>query len=448
MFDLAALLARFTDYADRDAIVRGGQTRTYAWLSARIEHWAARLSEQSVEPGSVAALEADFSPDCVAMFFALAARGFIVVPLASHSPANGERFVGISQAHYRVRSNRELDEAFEIIRIDGGGDHDLYRLLRSRRSPGVVLFSSGSTGERKAVVHDLTRLLGKFAPRRRGLRTIAFLQLDHIGGLNTLLHVLANGGCVIVAKDRSPDAVLALIERHRAELLPTTPTFLNLLLVSGAHSRHDTSSLEVITYGTEAMPASTLERLADAFTGVTLKQTYGLSELGILRSKSPDSRSLWMQIGGDEFETRIVDGLLEIKADSAMLGYLNAPSPFTEDGWYRTGDRVEADGPYVRIIGRQSDVISVGGENVYPTEIESVLQELPEVAEATVRGVAHPITGQIVCAQIRWLGTGIPRERRSRIKSYCSTRLNPYEIPAKIEFIEAQAVPSSFKKQR
>ena len=98
----------------------------------------------------------------------------------------------------------------------------------------------------------------------------------------------------------------------------------------------------MVTYGTEAMPESTLKRFHEILPEVKLLQTYGLSEIGIMRSKSLSSDSLWVKIGGEDFQTRVVDGLLEIKAKSAMLGYLNAPSPFTEDGWFKTGDEVLA----------------------------------------------------------------------------------------------------------
>jgi len=87
---------------------------------------------------------------------------------------------------------------------------------------------------------------------------------------------------------------------------------------------------------------------------------------------------------GEGFETRVVDGILHIKAKSAMLGYLNSPSPFTEDGWTITGDSVEVDGEYMRFMGRQSEIINVGGEKVYPGEVESVIQEFDNVAEVTV----------------------------------------------------------------
>ena len=97
-------------------------------------------------------------------------------------------------------------------------------------------------------------------------------------------------------------------------------------------------------------------------------QTYGLSELGILRSKSKGPDSLWVKVGGEGFETRVIEGLLEVKAKSAMLGYLNAPSPFTEDGWFKTGDSVLTDGEFIKILGRESEIINVGGEKVYPME--------------------------------------------------------------------------------
>src|SRR5690606_3810396 len=193
-------------------------------------------------------------------------------------------------------------------------------------------------------------------------RAITFLLFDHIGGINTLLYYLSNGGTIVTVQDRSAHAVCAAIERHRVQVLPTSPTFINLMLVSGAHRSFDLSSLELITYGTEVMPESTLARLNRELPHVQTQQTYGLSELGILRSKSKSSDSLWVKIGGEGFETRVVDGMLEIKAKSAMLGYLNAPSPFTEDGWFKTGDAVEVDGEYIRILGRKSELINVGGE--------------------------------------------------------------------------------------
>ena len=101
------------------------------------------------------------------------------------------------------------------------------------------------------------------------------------------------------------------------------------------------------------------EALNKIFPQVKILQTYGLIELGVLRSKSKKNDSLWVKIGGEGYKTRIIDGILQIQARSAMLGYLNAPSPFTEDGWFKTGDTVEVDGEYIKILGRKSEIINV-----------------------------------------------------------------------------------------
>ena len=173
-----------------------------------------------------------------------------------------------------------------------------------------MLFSSGSTGKSKAALHNFSRLLDKFKVERQQMRTVTFLLLDHIGGINTLLYTLSNGGAVISIQDRDPDVVCRAIAEHQAQMLPTSPTFLNLLLMSHAYERYELSSLKLITYGTEVMPESTLTRMHELFPGVKLQQTYGLSELGILRSKSKDSGSLWVKVGGEGFETKVVDGCL------------------------------------------------------------------------------------------------------------------------------------------
>jgi acyl-CoA synthetase (AMP-forming)/AMP-acid ligase II len=265
-----------------------------------------------------------------------------------------------------------------------------------------------------------------------------------------MFHTLSNGGIVLVLKERRPDSVCYFIEKYKIELLPASPTFLNLLLISEEYKNYDLSSLKLITYGTEPMPQSILERVKKAFPDIKLQQTYGLIELGVLRSKSQSDDSLWVKIGGEGFETRVVNGLLEIKAESAMLGYLNAPSPFTEDGWFMTGDQVEEDGEYIKILGRKSEIINVGGEKVYPAEVENILLEIKNVASVLVYGEKNFITGNIVCARIKL----VEQEEKSsfvlRVKNFCRSRLPSFKIPVKIEIItdDSSLINDRFKKMR
>jgi long-chain acyl-CoA synthetase len=170
--------------------------------------------------------------------------------------------------------------------------------------------------------------------------------------------------------------------------------------------------------------------------------------VGILRSKSKSSDSLWVRVGGEGFQTRVVDGILHIKARSAMLGYLNAPSPFTEDGWFDTKDAVEVDGEYLRILGRVTEVINVGGEKVYPAEVENVIQNVDNVAAATVFGERNPITGQIVCARVTPVRPEDPRELAARIKAFCRNRLRSFQVPVKVQVVEDRQYSDRFKKTR
>ena len=127
-----------------------------------------------------------------------------------------DNFRAIAETEWIV----DLDDR-DAVRVTPTGrtaGHALLRTLRERGHPGLVLFSSGSTGASKAAVHDLVPLLAKFEVRKRTLRTIAFLLFDHIGGVNTLLYALSNGGCVITVSDRKPDAVCAAVKRLRAEI--------------------------------------------------------------------------------------------------------------------------------------------------------------------------------------------------------------------------------------
>jgi long-chain acyl-CoA synthetase len=134
-----------------------------------------------------------------------------------------------------------------------------------------------------------------------------------------------------------------------------------------------------------------------------------------------------------------------------MLGYLNAPSPFTRDGWLNTGDAVECDGDYIRILGRTSEIINVGGEKVYPAEVESVIQERDDVAEVTVYGERNAITGQMVCARVTptlELGSDQVADFVADLKRYCRARLKPYQVPVRIQLKSEAQHNARFKRVR
>ncbi len=197
------------------------------------------------------------------------------------------------------------------------------------------------------------------------------------------------------------------------------------------------------------MNTTTLAKLQQIFPNAMLKQTYGLSELGVLRSRSKTDGSLWLKVGGGEFETKIVDNILWIRAESNMVGYLNAPNPFDEEGWFCTGDEVEQDGDYIRFVGRETDIINVGGQKVFPAEVEAVLLEDENIIEAAVYGKQHPLMGQIVAAKITLAKSEELKDVSIRVRKHCSERLAKYKVPVKIEIMDVNAQHNiRFKKIR
>lgn len=437
------ILEKFRSNQTTEAMVVGDRAYTYGYLLERYEHWRGVI-DRKVGHGKVVAVRADYGPDSVTLMLALIETANIFVPF-SLSGAEIDDKLEVAQVEHLF----EFDQRGVTQRATGRtAKHPLFERLRAAGHPGVVIFSSGSTGKPKGAVHDFTFLLNKFKVGKRTLRTVTFLLFDHWGGINTLLYIFSNAGTVGMPGARTPDAVCRFIEQHRIELLPATPTFLTLILMDRSYETYDLSSLKTISYGTEPMPQSILAQLHRALPNVELKQTYGLTELGVMRTRSRGSESLWLQVGGEDYQTRIVDGVLHIKAKSAILGYLNAPWPFDVDGWYRTGDLVEQDGDWIRFVGRETDVINVGGQKVHPSEVESVLLEMENVIDATVYKASNPILGNVVGARLTLREPKTPEDVKRQVREHCRGRLDRFKIPVQIEIATELDVTDRFKKRR
>ena len=138
------------------------------------------------------------------------------------------------------------------------------------------------------------------------------------------------------------------------------------------------------------MDQPTLNALCELLPDVDFRQTFGMSELGIVRVKSESRNSLYMKIGGEGVETRVVNDVLQIRSESKMLGYLNAESPFDQDGWYDTKDIVKEKNGFYKVTGRIGDLINVGGLKFMAADVERVILEFPGVAMTKVVAKANP----------------------------------------------------------
>ena len=390
----------------------------------------------NIQAGDVVALIGDFNPDTILTMLRLIDLGVVIVPLT----------IETRQQHDYFFQSALVDVVIEngfSSRIGQQRSHEFLNPLRLAGHAGLVLFSTGTTGRPKAILHDLTRFLQRFETPRPALRTINFLLFDHIGGINTLFHTLFNKGVVIAPERRNVDSILEVCGFYEVEVLPTTPTFLRMMLMSGAVPGKVPACLKVITYGTERMDQPTLDELCRLLPAVDFRQTFGMSELGIVRVKSEARNSLFMKVGGEGVETRVVDGVLKIRSTTRMIGYLNAPSPFDAQYWYDTKDMVEVKEDFYKVVGRVSDVINVGGLKFMASEVELVALQYPGISLVTASPKQNPITGQHVELLVQTVDA--QKIDTNAFTIFLKARLQPHMMPKRIRY-DVISVGHRFKK--
>ena len=394
------------------------------------------LDLSEIKGGDVVALIGDFNPQSILTFLQLIEKNVILVPLTVDTRAQHEYFFDSALVDVVI-------EGDDVKRLNHIQNHELIDALRTNEHAGLVLFSTGTTGRPKAILHDLTLFMRRFDTPRPTLKTINFLMFDHIGGLNTLLHTLFNKGTVVAPKSRSVEDILTTCAEHEIEVLPTTPTFLRMMLMSGLIPDRVPKSLRIITYGTERMDQPTLDALCQSLPNVDFRQTFGMSELGIVRVKSESSNSLFMKVGGEGVETRVVDNVLEIRSQTRMLGYLNAESPFDDEGWYNTKDIVEERDGFYKVTGRTSEVINVGGLKFMASEVERVALQYEHVELAKAEAKPNPITGQHVELTVQSASNG--EDDMVGLKTYLATQLPNHMMPKRIR-VAAISIGHRYKR--
>jgi acyl-CoA synthetase (AMP-forming)/AMP-acid ligase II len=395
-------------------------------------------SISTFNPGDVVVVIGDFNPEGILTLLSLLEQRCVVVPLTEDTIPQHDYFIKESYAQFVVKGG-------SVIKVVSNNQrsHPLLDELRSRKHPGLVLFTTGTTGRPKAILHDFLPFIHRYATPRPALKALSFLLFDHIGGINTLLHMLYNRGTIVSLSTRSVESVLDTCVKHDIELLPTTPTFLRLLSLYPNLENRFPKSVKIISYGTERLDQPTLDNLCERLPDVDFRQTYGMSELGILRIKSLNRNSLFMKVGGEGVTTKVVDHILYILSENRMMGYLNADSPFDEEGWYCTKDIVEVrDDGYLRITGRDSDVINVGGLKFMPSEVERVCLQHPGIELAKAYGKPNPITGQHVEVDLQIAGDSFSV---NDFKAYVATELPRYMQPQRIHLVNLK-ISHRFKK--
>lgn len=388
-----------------------------------------------VRCGDVVALIGDFDPLSIATLLNLVDKKVILVPLTNLTKDQHNYFFQSAFVNVIIEGNK-------VQKLSEQRPNEYLDKLRSIKHSGLVLFSTGTTGRPKAILHDFEPFLERFYTQRPTLRTLNFLLFDHIGGLNTLFHTLFNKGVVIAPKERSISHILDICNKYNVEAMPTTPTFLRMLLMSGEIPEKFPESVKIVTYGTERMDQPTLDALCDILPNVDFRQTFGMSELGILRVKSESRNSLYMKIGGEGVEYKVTDNILYIRSKTRMIGYLNADSPFDEDGWYNTKDIVEVKNDMIKVIGRTTEVINVGGLKFMASEVERVALEFAGVKFVKVFSKQNPITGEHAEMDIQLTDEQFDLKA---YKNFLNNNLQSHMVPRRIH-IKNLSIGHRFKK--
>lgn len=446
------------------AVVDGDRRLTYRALDDRSNRLANTLLAAGLRPGERVAVLLGNRMEYPEVAAGIAKAGLVMVPLNPRmTPVESSYILGHSAAKALVADhalNTVVDLPGTVLSLGGSPSYEAALAAAPSTDPRVevgegdpfcVAYTSGTTGRPKGVViSHRSRSLTFYASALEwglgpGRRSIAVAPMYHGAGFAFGYAPVHTGGSVAMLRSWDPEALLAMVERERAQSVFLVPTHAHMLRALGesALSHYDLSSLDTLYFNAAALPGPLKEWVLDSFPGVGVHELYGSTEAGIVSDCRPaDARRKIGSVGTPWFmtEIRIVDGELFSRSPYLMNGYLDDPAAtaacMTEDGFLTSGDIVERDEDgFLYIVGRKSDMIISGGVNIAPREVEEAIAAFPGVAEAAVVGLPDEAWGERVAAFVVVLpGATVDGEA---LLAHCRTRLSGPKLPRQIEFVEA-----------
>ncbi|WP_134680541.1 malonate--CoA ligase [Paracoccus ravus] len=435
-----ALVAPLAERRDDVLIDAVGAGMSGAELYGRAMRLAAALAGAGLVPGDRLAVQIEKSPQALALYLGAVAAGVVFLPLnTAYTPEEVDYFVGNSRAAMLVGDPAKAEALHAVAArhgarfqtMDGAGAGSLPDLAAeagdftpAARNPddlAAILYTSGTTGRSKGAMLSQSNLLSNAEVLVREWRftkddvLLHALPIFHTHGLFVASNVvLRSGGRMIFLPGFKLDQVIELLPR--ATTMMGVPTFYTRLLNDPRFDRDLVGHMRLFTSGSAPLLAETHRQFEDR-TGHRILERYGMTETNMNTSNPYDGERRAGTVGFPlpGVELKITDpatgatlpdgepGMIEVRGPNVFLGYWEMPEKtreeLREDGFFLTGDIgvIDPDG-YVSIVGRQKDLIITGGFNVYPKEIELILDEQPGVLESAVVGVPHPDFGEGVVA--------------------------------------------------
>lgn len=467
----------FAHRADREFLETDtGERYRYADFDRETARVAAFLSGLGLAAGDRVAAQIDKSPQGLFLYFGTLRAGLSYLPLNT-AYQRAELAYFLADAEPRVIVCRPAMQAtFETL-LHAGPDAKLYTLDEhgrgslsdaSAKAPpafepmprgtndlAVIIYTSGTTGRSKGAMVTHGNLISNADVLKQSWRftehdvLLHALPTFHVHGLFVAVHPILLAGAKLVFH-RKFDAKAALAAMPGATSMMGVPTFYTRLLDEPGLTRDAVKHMRVFISGSAPLLLETFAAWRER-TGHTILERYGMSEAGMITSNPYDGERRAGTVGFPlpGISVRVVDeddralragesGMIQIKGPNVFAGYWRMPEKtkedFTADGWFKTGDvgQWSADG-YLSIVGRAKDLIISGGYNVYPKEIELVIDTLPGVVESAVVGVPHPdfgeaVTAVVVCAR----GT---RLDEAAVIAHVKSQIAGYKVPKRVHFV-------------
>jgi malonyl-CoA/methylmalonyl-CoA synthetase len=423
------------------------ETQARSWTGAELDQWCAQyataLAQLGLRAGDRIAVQIEKSADNIALYLAALRLGAIYVPLNSaYQPREIEYFLRDSTPRVFVTSPERLDSMVDlanslsveqVVSLGTHSDGSLAERVHQSSSSSavadcstndlaVICYTSGTTGRSKGAMISHDNLLSNARTLvqqwgfTRNDTLLHALPLYHIHGLFVALHVTLLSGARILLHAKF-DARAALKALTRATVMMGVPTFYTRLLAEAELNRDSVRNVRVFISGSAPLLSETFAAFADR-TGHKILERYGMTETGMIASNPLQGERRPGTVGPPlpEVSVRIADdhgaplssgtiGSVEVKGPNVFQGYWQMPEKtaqeFRSDGYFITGDvgLLDADG-YLHLVGRAKDMIISGGLNVYPKEIEELIDAIAGVDESAVFAIPHPDFGEAVAAAV------------------------------------------------
>lgn len=325
---------------------------------------------------------------------------------------NKNRVFLVSSRQYEDRNYRQwVEEQSQVILHDCVGSDPIdefkkVKVLEHKLDDSkFVIRTSGSSGKKyKLVEHQLAGFKLKYKMRGDHFeRTMAFSPAETIAGVETLLEVLTLEKTLITTRgELAPNVVVSSLIDNKVDYFQTTPTYMNLLLVSSELVRLKNAHLKKIAFGSEPSQDKVLKGYRQELAEVELIHTYGMSEVGILDTITNQEDARFWKLKSQVNPGLIHNGILAVKSQTKMLRYLNAIEESNGLGleWFSTGDIAEEKDGFFRVLGRKDDLINLAGRKFYPSELEEKFRDIPEIKDVTVTTEANDFLGIIIILHI------------------------------------------------